>query len=492
MNNCNCMTSSVKTNPFAVVDEAIPPFIKSYSKLYSEGKKLFSKGGLTSVTLHSIQKRFEYLTAKLTTTPQEECGRIYEQLLIERSRCKLFCAAVKDYNATNKDDLESIFGRVAFFIKSILQTLFDYPNAQEEEKKAENLLAHFDNQLKHVSFDNKQEMVELSQKLCMMFARYQGSIDQEAELWNIDSNASGLKKTRTLIINKKGDCYYQGREIGNGTNKDVYAGEYFPFNIKKNSSTHQIAIAQFKGENAAKSLQKEIKPLEQVTGINGIIKVEDSFLAKTDDGVQVPMMITKKYDSNLHSCLQRTKLLEKPVPFMKELTNVVCELHKMGKIHRDIKELNILVDATNGTPKPILIDLEYCIDANDIGRKKGTAGSPKYLAPEYATAYLHGNTADLVKATTKAIDIWALGLVLFRTYYGEDFFNKVSKTKFESGLQIAYFVKAITQEQIDRAFPKGNDPVAEIIKNMLKVNPADRILPSNSDWEIEATEDDLS
>ncbi len=304
-----------------------------------------------------------------------------------------------------------------------------------------------------------------------------------------------------LISKPDGDCYLTNEFLGKGANKKVYSGKHEPFlSNKQKGAGDRLAIAIY-SQSDEQELQKELHPLEQLKSIDGIIKVQDSVLAINDDDRSVPIMITQKYitiDSYLEQASFKGTPLEEneKIELIKALTIIVSKVHAMGKIHRDIKELNILIDTTKTPPQPILIDFESCIDVNDKSRrKKEPAGTNAYLSPEYASAIKKlGDATDqrlsseatqsMVNATTPYVDIWALGLVLFRIYYGKSFLNEVDKKMISiPPKKLPLLISNIKQDQVNEVFKRyENDPIAQIIKDMLAVDPAVRKMPEPADW----------
>ena len=97
-------------------------------------------------------------------------------------------------------------------------------------------------------------------------------------------------------------------------------------------------------------------------------------------------------------------------------------IHKKGKIHGDIKPLNIMRDHDG---QFILIDLDACVNMNEIC---GVKLSTSYLPPEMfdfneskciiKSPAVEGYTGECV-AASHAFDAWALGVILYQMCTGE-------------------------------------------------------------------------
>jgi len=93
-----------------------------------------------------------------------------------------------------------------------------------------------------------------------------------------------------------------------------------------------------------------------------------------------------------------------------QLTEGLIALHTAGKLHRDVKPSNVLVE--DETSRVVLVDFGISTELEDHSAKNSDAsliaGTPEYMAPEQGT----GDTL------TEAADWYAVGVLLFETLTG--------------------------------------------------------------------------
>ncbi len=142
---------------------------------------------------------------------------------------------------------------------------------------------------------------------------------------------------------------------------------------------------------------------------------------------------------------------------MREIALGVHHAHDRGLIHRDLKPANILLDADQ---KPLIADFGIArrVDAT-LTETAGFAGTVPYMAPEQARAE---------KDLTKAVDIHALGAILFELLTG--------RTPFAGG-DVAEILHRVMHEQapLVRTFRRDVPADLEAICLMcLEKNPGQR------------------
>lgn len=130
-------------------------------------------------------------------------------------------------------------------------------------------------------------------------------------------------------------------------------------------------------------------------------------------------------------------------------------LHNHGIIYRDMKPENLLLDADGHIR---LTDFGLSKDSlHNGGLTKTFCGTPEYLAPEVIKQSEQGYG--------KAVDWWALGVLIFEMRYGvPPFYHENLKTMYEDILHK------------DIPFPKSFSPQErEIISGLMEREPRDRL-----------------
>jgi serine/threonine-protein kinase len=131
-----------------------------------------------------------------------------------------------------------------------------------------------------------------------------------------------------------------------------------------------------------------------------------------------PYLVMELLDGeDLRSLLGRVGRLSEValVDLLLPILSAVCEVHRHGVIHRDLKPHNIFLCRTpQGTPFPKLLDFGTAkvvegLTEGDVTRTASLVGTPSYMAPEQITR------AGVVDERT---DQYSLGVVLFQASTG--------------------------------------------------------------------------
>lgn len=150
--------------------------------------------------------------------------------------------------------------------------------------------------------------------------------------------------------------------------------------------------------------------------------------------------------------------------FFKQLTEGVAYCHREKMIHRDLKLENLLLTKEsdpNNLPVLKIVDFGIAGICSNFDIDNVDAGTLKYMAPEQ----LQGKH----KAVTQAVDIWAMGIILYAMLFGQLPFNGNGKRQILEGIletRIEYSSKIYCTLSME---------VKDLLSQLLHLNPLERI-----------------
>lgn len=181
--------------------------------------------------------------------------------------------------------------------------------------------------------------------------------------------------------------------------------EYYPYLYfgQLNSSCQNVVIKKYSNQ---RDFFVELTILKKISDKNIGNKVPIpkiyGFLEQKDGN----SIVMEKIESlDLISQIQSKKLSKiNYLKIMKQIVNVINNLHEINIAHRDIKCDNILVTLTFTDVKLVLIDFAYSIMAASDKKAYQKLGTVNYYSPE-----LHIKS----KYNPKKNDVWSVGVVLY-------------------------------------------------------------------------------
>lgn len=247
---------------------------------------------------------------------------------------------------------------------------------------------------------------------------------------------------------------YKNNKLGYGSYSTVYLGRYVGDILNINRDDGLIAIKEIN----ISDMKSETKILinSEITIMNWLITHNHNNIIKCYDVFEMEnkvYIIMEYCDNNDLSTLIHASMSEFQIKqYFKQLVDAIKFLNNHNIIHRDIKPKNILLSGS--TIK--LCDFGFANKKEKI-EKTPICGSPLYMAPEIM----------LKKLYTEAVDVWALGLILFEMIFGFHPFNKCKDMR-ELKETILISIKLPIKKEISQ-------DCFDLLLMMLEIDPVKRI-----------------
>jgi len=245
------------------------------------------------------------------------------------------------------------------------------------------------------------------------------------------------------------DEYILGDEIGRGGTAVVYQatqrGTEKPFAIKKIN----------KRRNTSKAIKSEVDVLLTLSHPN-IIKLKDIYETASD----VLLVLEYVNGGELFDWIvERGRYSERDASSVViQILEALTYLHDGDIIHRDLKPENLLFSDT--TQDAVLKVADFGLARLDGDTTlKTICGTPGYVAPEM----LLGNKYS------KAVDIWAVGVITFILLCGyEPFYEENDQAMFQRILKCNYEFASPYWDEI-------SENAKDLVRRMLVLDPRKRL-----------------
>jgi hypothetical protein len=232
----------------------------------------------------------------------------------------------------------------------------------------------------------------------------------------LDELASALDRPATfssdvIIANR----YRLLRCLGRGGMGEVYAVEDLELGTQVALKTLNDELAR--DPRMLARLKREVQLARLVTHPN-VCRIFDLGIDRSDPGAGAPLaFITMELlaGETLRQRLVRVGPMATPeaLPIVNQIADALAAAHASGVIHRDLKSDNvILVDAPKGV-RAVVTDFGLARALSDAESSRSASGplvgTAAYMAPEQVAG----------EPLTTAVDVYALGVVMFELVTGE-------------------------------------------------------------------------
>jgi serine/threonine protein kinase/Flp pilus assembly protein TadD len=171
--------------------------------------------------------------------------------------------------------------------------------------------------------------------------------------------------------------------------------------------------------------------------------VNDIHVASTELGELEFLTMEFLDGETLFSRLARGKLEHKEAMLLAhQLCAGLAEAHRSGVLHRDLKPTNVILSADkNNEPRAVITDFGLATDED--GNTDLLGGTPSYMAPELKES----------GKTSKASDVYALGVILYEVVTGQKPFPSDSTAKGKASAAPNKPIKTVPPSKLVKNLP---------------------------------------
>ena len=261
------------------------------------------------------------------------------------------------------------------------------------------------------------------------------------------------------------DSKLVGREFGKYRAEKLISKHEFRQTITllaTNKETNEQVVLKAFGsfsEKSKKEFEKEVKAFKKLESKHGVLLPLETFEYEGDY-----FIVTEyKNGGDLRRWLETKPKLAETLEIFARIAESIDYVHENKIIHRDIKPENILYEVLDQGITPYLTDFGISVilpDKTSSFKTEHAFGTFEYMAPEFFS--------DIDAKKTKAVDIYAFGLMLYEALEGHHPFLGI--TKQETKDRIVSGDVPTPQNTIKRL----GENAGLILNKALSKNPEDR------------------
>ncbi|CAI5475248.1 unnamed protein product [Closterium sp. Yama58-4] len=217
-----------------------------------------------------------------------------------------------------------------------------------------------------------------------------------------------------------------------------------------------IGKEQIQSKRALAAMRREVMVMQLLKGHPHVVEMKETL--EDDTHVHIIMELCRGGDL-FDRIKQRRRYEEGPAAaVVQQLAVVLRACHSLGVMHRDVKPENLLLTSPHDDVALKVTDFGIAAPIRSGAKLTEFIGSHMYMAPEVIN-----------KSYSAEADIWSAGVVLYILLAGVPPFWAST----ESGV-----LDAIVSKPLNFSFPPWpsiSKEAKDLIKEMLKKNPAERI-----------------
>ncbi|MFO0551081.1 MAG: serine/threonine-protein kinase [Polyangiaceae bacterium] len=187
----------------------------------------------------------------------------------------------------------------------------------------------------------------------------------------------------------------------------------------------------------------------------------------------IAMELLEGEDLRAHVDRRGPLALDEAAAVFEQLTDGLAAAHRSMLVHRDLKPENVFLDQSEGALVVKLLDFGIAKLAAEVhASMTGAIGTPFWMAPEQA---------ELAYAAEATSDIWSLGLLVYYTLVGREYWIATTAvaliSEIRNGVREPASVRARAR---GRELPAGFDAW---FARCLSLRPSDRFLDAAAAWQ---------
>jgi serine/threonine protein kinase/ABC-type phosphate transport system substrate-binding protein len=226
-------------------------------------------------------------------------------------------------------------------------------------------------------------------------------------------------------------------------------------------TNQQVVLKAFGSfsEKSRKEFEKEIAAFKKLKNKHGVLIPLDAFEYENDY-----FIVTEyKNGGDLREWLGTNPKITETLSVFARIAESIDYIHENRIIHRDIKPENVVYEVLDERVTPYLMDFGISVTLSDTTSSFSTKhvfGTVEYMAPEFFS--------NVEAKKTKAVDIYAFGLMLYEALEGRHPF--VGNTPQETIVQIISGAIPVPENTVKRL----GESAGFMLTKALSKNPEDR------------------